>query len=105
MNTKQIVLFFVFLDFVALSVWVFVQMGLVEPWTWLFSTPAGLQVSAAYQEHGVITGEFDFDDLPIGTRLRILPNHACLTCAQFDRYHVHSDSQVVAVWDRIREWV
>ena len=63
-------------------------------------------VRKAYQEHGVI--ELDPRqpvEPPIGTRLRILPNHACLTAAAHDRYHVvDGGDDVVAVWPRMNGW-
>lgn len=47
-----------------------------------------LIVAAANQEHGIITlrpGSLGVTpELPVGTQLRILPNHACATAAQFD---------------------
>lgn len=45
-------------------------------------------------------------DLPLGTKLRIVPNHACATCAQHDAYEVlHSGSRdIVAHWERFRGW-
>lgn len=48
------------------------------------------------QEHGIVRGRF-----PLGTRLRILPNHACLTAACFDEYYVVRGDRVV---DRWRIW-
>jgi D-serine deaminase-like pyridoxal phosphate-dependent protein len=49
-------------------------------------------VSDANQEHGIVSrrGEaaLDVSQYPVGTRLRILPNHACATGAQHDAYHV-----------------
>ena len=63
-------------------------------------------VRKAYQEHGVI--ELDANSLvetPVGTRLRILPNHACLTAAAHDRYYVvEGADDVVAVWPRMNGW-
>jgi D-serine deaminase-like pyridoxal phosphate-dependent protein len=64
----------------------------------------------ANQEHGVIahrSGDPDkAPDFPVGTLLRILPNHACATCAQHDRYHVVDGAglQVNAVWPRFQGW-
>ncbi|MFC6049220.1 DSD1 family PLP-dependent enzyme, partial [Methylobacterium hispanicum] len=41
----------------------------------------------------------------IGTRLRILPNHACATGAQHGSYHVLDGAgRVAAVWPRINGW-
>jgi D-serine deaminase-like pyridoxal phosphate-dependent protein len=44
--------------------------------------------------------------LEIGARVRILPNHACATSAQHDRYHVVAASSraVEAVWPRFNGW-
>lgn len=70
----------------------------------------GLIVVDANQEHGIIAqragSNKSNDNLPIGTRLRILPNHACATAAQHEKYHVVStDSKLVeAVWARFSGW-
>lgn len=64
----------------------------------------------ANQEHGVIAHRSGdpkkAPDFPVGTLLRILPNHACATCAQHDRYHVVDGGglQVNAVWPRFQGW-
>ena len=64
----------------------------------------------ANQEHGVIAHRSGdpakTPDLPIGTMLRILPNHACATSAQHAQYHVvHRDSSdIMAIWERFRGW-
>lgn len=51
-----------------------------------------LIVAATSQEHGIIAvrpgSHAILPDLPIGTRLRILPNHACATASQFEHYEV-----------------
>lgn len=63
-------------------------------------------VRRAYQEHGEVHGNaLPFDRLPIGARLRVAPNHTCLTAAAHDRYHVvDGGREVVAVWDRVNHW-
>jgi D-serine deaminase-like pyridoxal phosphate-dependent protein len=69
-----------------------------------------LIVDQANQEHGIIAlrggSGGTLPDLPVGTRLRILPNHACATGAQHDAYHVVAGGgeQVAAVWPRMRGW-
>jgi D-serine deaminase-like pyridoxal phosphate-dependent protein len=67
-----------------------------------------LIVIDANQEHGIIahrSGTGPLPDLPIGAMVRILPNHACATAAQHDRYHVTSDGSIVsAIWPRIYGW-
>lgn len=67
----------------------------------------GLKVTSAYQEHGVIqlADTADFARFPVGSRLRILPNHACMTAAAHDEYLVtDQDSEIVAIWPRINGW-
>lgn len=64
-------------------------------------------IERAYQEHGVATSDrpLPFDALPVGTRLRIAPNHACLTAAAYDRYYVtDGGTEIVAEYDRINGW-
>ncbi|MEZ5498857.1 MAG: alanine racemase [Steroidobacteraceae bacterium] len=69
-----------------------------------------LIVADASQEHGIIAVRADSDarlpELVIGTRLRILPNHACATSAQHEHYHVvrTGSRKVMAVWPRMRGW-
>ena len=66
-----------------------------------------LIVVEANQEHGIIAHRHGgpLPALPVGTRLRILPNHACATGAQHDRYHVVDDrAEVTATWTRFSGW-
>ena len=41
--------------------------------------------------------------LPVGTLLRILPNHACATAAQHGHYHV-IDGGKLERWERMNGW-
>jgi len=65
-------------------------------------------VSSTNQEHGIITGRnggIDFRRFPVGSRVRILPNHACATAAAHDRYYVTSGGkEIVGAWDRVNGW-
>ncbi len=69
-----------------------------------------LVLSGANQEHGIVSvrpgSAGRMPDLPVGTRLRILPNHACATAAQFDGYHVipAGAHAPLAYWPRFRGW-
>jgi D-serine deaminase-like pyridoxal phosphate-dependent protein len=69
-----------------------------------------LVVAMTNQEHGVIArrggGALDPAAYPVGTLLRVLPNHACATGAQHSAYHVvHGEnSRIDAVWSRINGW-
>ncbi|MGJ5206285.1 DSD1 family PLP-dependent enzyme [Bradyrhizobium sp. HKCCYLR20261] len=69
-----------------------------------------LIVAQANQEHGTLAirsgSSQPLPDLPVGTKLRILPNHACATGAQHDRYHLVAgeSAAIEAQWPRIRGW-
>jgi D-serine deaminase-like pyridoxal phosphate-dependent protein len=60
------------------------------------------------QEHGIVArrdgGAIDFTRFPVGTVLRILPNHACATAAQFAAYDVITEGKPVARWERVNGW-
>ena len=68
----------------------------------------GLYVAEVHQEHGLIaavTGEPPFEAFPIGRKLRILPNHACMTAAAHEAYWVTDGSgSVIARWERVNGW-
>jgi threo-3-hydroxy-D-aspartate ammonia-lyase len=70
----------------------------------------GLAVTGANQEHGIVArsdGSIDRDiakRFPVGTRLRILPNHACATGAQFSEYHALTAAGDVQTWRRFDGW-
>lgn len=71
-----------------------------------------LRVASVDQEHGYVTAGGaapPYDALPVGSVVRILPNHACMTAAPYDRYYVvdgDSDrpTEIVAEWDKARGW-
>ncbi len=68
-----------------------------------------MHVVRVSQEHGVIASvpgaePVPFAALPPSTRLRILPNHACMTAAAYDGYHVVEGDEIVATWPRINGW-
>jgi D-serine deaminase-like pyridoxal phosphate-dependent protein len=52
-----------------------------------------LRLTSLSQEHGKLSLP-----RPLGERLRILPNHSCLTAAQFDAYHVVRGNEVIDRW-------
>ena len=72
------------------------------------SPTRALSVADATQEHGVVArrggGPIDFARFPIGSRLRVLPNHACATAAQFAEYQVLREGRPVEVWERFGGW-
>ena len=64
-------------------------------------------VSRAYQEHGVIPLDPAHPiALPVGGRVRIAPNHTCMTAAAHDRYYVVDDggAEIAAIWPRVNGW-
>lgn len=69
-----------------------------------------LIVEDASQEHGIVKvrpgSGVALPDLPIGARVRILPNHACATGAQHETYTVIDGGGrgIVAAWPRMRGW-
>ena len=69
-----------------------------------------LIVSQASQEHGILAirsgSAAALPDLPIGTKVRILPNHACATASQHELYNVFSagSDAIEAQWPRMRGW-
>ena len=69
----------------------------------------GFIVSGANQEHGIVSRRDGADEdlvqrFPIGTRLRILPNHACATAAQFPGYAVITGDGGLQRWGRFHGW-
>jgi D-serine deaminase-like pyridoxal phosphate-dependent protein len=68
-----------------------------------------LIVKSTNQEHGIIADRngrsVDLDRFPVGTLLRVLPNHACATAAQYPEYQVIAGEPVVeATWPRFSGW-
>jgi D-serine deaminase-like pyridoxal phosphate-dependent protein len=72
-----------------------------------------LIVAGANQEHGLVAlrpgSGATLPELPVGARLRILPNPACATAAQFDGYEVLPAEPLapiapIAHWPSFRGW-
>ena len=69
-------------------------------------------VAGVSQEHGIIramSGDLPYEHLMPGTRVRVLPNHACFTAAAYDAYRVvdgsaADKSAVVDTWPRVNGW-
>ncbi len=69
----------------------------------------GLLVRHVNQEHGVIAHRdgrsLALHKYPLGSRLRILPNHACATAAQHGGYHVCESGVATGMyWERCSGW-
>jgi len=65
-------------------------------------------VASVSQEHGLVQRR---DGSPIaagtlspGTRVRVLPNHVCMTANAYPGYHVVSGDRIEAWWPRVNGW-
>jgi D-serine deaminase-like pyridoxal phosphate-dependent protein len=64
-------------------------------------------VARVYQEHGEIhdVPEALFDRLPVGSRVRVLPNHACMTAAMYEDFQlVGPAGRHLGSWSRTNGW-
>jgi D-serine deaminase-like pyridoxal phosphate-dependent protein len=65
----------------------------------------GLCVDGLSQEHGHVHAAAEaLERLPVGSRVRVLPNHACLTVAQHAWLHVLDGDDIVDRWATVRGW-
>ena len=85
-----------------------VGYGLIRPARGAVLPPVRLFVAEVHQEHGLIAaadGDPPWDYLPVGAKVHILPNHACLTVAPFDRYHIDQGDGLAGVeWTKVSGW-
>ncbi len=59
-------------------------------------------MTRTHQEHGEVSPA---PDLPIGAKVRVAPNHTCMTAAAHPCYHVvDGGREVIAVWRRVNGW-
>ena len=70
---------------------------------------ADLVIGDANQEHGIVRSRqgatSPLSVMNLGDLVRVLPNHACATAAQFDHYVVvAADGTVCGRWDRTGGW-
>jgi D-serine deaminase-like pyridoxal phosphate-dependent protein len=63
--------------------------------------PLPMRLVALSQEHGKLEAAAP---PPVGTQLRIVPNHSCLTAAMYDAYQVIEKGNVVGEWRPVRGW-
>ncbi|MFN2442330.1 MAG: alanine racemase [Thermoanaerobaculia bacterium] len=69
--------------------------------------PLPMRLVSMSQEHGQIFAAEPgaFAGIGIGTKLRIIPNHSCLTAAMFDSYLVHDgEGRLLEEWRPVRGW-
>jgi D-serine deaminase-like pyridoxal phosphate-dependent protein len=64
-----------------------------------------LKLTVLSQEHGRIEAEPEIiARYPVGTRLRILPNHSCLTAAMYGVYHMVREGMISGQCNPVRGW-
>ena len=68
--------------------------------------PLPMTIFSISQEHGQVRGKapIDWSRFGVGRKLRIIPNHSCLTAALFDRYWIVEQGRVVDEWRPVRGW-
>jgi len=65
----------------------------------------GLSLDSLSQEHGeVMAGTGDISRLKVGSRVRVLANHSCLSAAQHSHYNVLEGGRIVDRWEIQRGW-
>jgi D-serine deaminase-like pyridoxal phosphate-dependent protein len=68
---------------------------------------SSLTVVDVHQEHGEIraSARLPFGKLAIGARVRVVPNHICMTAAMYGNYLiVDGTDAIVDVWERTNGW-
>ena len=66
-----------------------------------------LFVHSVHQEHGLVVSKYPlpFDHLTIGSKVRIMPNHVCMTAAAYGVYQViNGGTEIIETWDRCGGW-
>jgi D-serine deaminase-like pyridoxal phosphate-dependent protein len=65
-----------------------------------------LYVNSVSQEHGHVhvRDVNDYQLFPVGSHLRILPVHACMTAAAYDQFNIIENGVVSEKWDRVNGW-
>ena len=72
----------------------------------LYGNDLDLNVDSLSQEHGVIhvKDEKVFNQLTVGSRVRVLANHSCLTAAQYTHFNVLEGENIADRWERCNGW-
>lgn len=70
----------------------------------LDGVPLAARLVSLSQEHGIVRWREGSERHTIGDRLRIVPNHSCLTAALYESYLVLDDGGIVGEWRPCRGW-
>jgi D-serine deaminase-like pyridoxal phosphate-dependent protein len=68
---------------------------------------SGPTIVDVHQEHGEIrsSSKLPFERLPIGSKIRIVPNHICMTAAMYGHYLIiERGDSIVDLWQRTNGW-
>ena len=67
---------------------------------------SNLFVTSVSQEHGhvQVRDASDYAQFPVGSLMRILPIHACMTAAAYDYFNLLENGEISARWDRVNGW-
>ena len=68
---------------------------------------AGWDLGRVSQEHGTLVCRSDEEGRggpEMGELVRVIPQHACLACANFAWYYVVDDGKVVDIWVPCKGW-
>ncbi|MBT7942617.1 MAG: hypothetical protein HN719_04590, partial [Alphaproteobacteria bacterium] len=66
-----------------------------------------LFIESVHQEHGLVVGSapLPFDRLAVGAKVRVMPNHVCMTAAAYESYHVvDGGTDIIDTWGRCTGW-
>ncbi|NQV85184.1 MAG: alanine racemase [Rhodospirillales bacterium] len=66
-----------------------------------------LFIESVHQEHGLVVSSapLPFTRLAVGAKVRIMPNHVCMTAAAYEAYHVvDGGTDIVDTWGRCTGW-
>ena len=66
-----------------------------------------LFVHSVHQEYGLVVSKYPlpFDLLPIGSKVRVIPNHVCMTAAAYNAYQViDGGTEIIDTWGRCNGW-
>ena len=65
-----------------------------------------LRLESLSQEHGKVSSDepIDFEACPIGSKLRVIPNHSCLAAALYETYYVVRNDEIVDEWKPVKGW-
>lgn len=65
-----------------------------------------IQVQEISQEHGLAGSNtpIDFEEFPIGSLIRFIPNHSCLTAACFNKYYIEDEGEIIDIWEPAKGW-